>query len=228
MEVPFPLYFLFHGLESGMFPDIFSDDVLRIETPRLWLRWPRATDAKAIAELATDPDLARLTARVPHPFQPGAAAEFILTSRSDNVKANSLTLVLVPKRHGADPIGCISLRPREEGKLSLGFWLGKPYWGRGLMTEAVRELIDLTFRMTDVQDLQTYALFGNQSARRVLEKCGFQACGQSIATRPARSDPAEVESFRLTREAWMSRGFVRAPFPLAPRHEQGADLSLKI
>ncbi len=228
MEVPFPFYFLFHGLESGMFPDIFSDDVLRIETPRLWLRWPRATDAKAIAELATDPDLARLTARVPHPFQPGAAAEFILTSRSDNSKANSLTLVLAPKRPGADPIGCISLRPREEGKLSMGFWLGKPYWGRGLMTEAVRELIDLSFRMTDVQDLQTYALFGNQSAQRVLEKCGFQACGQGIATRPARSDPAEVQTFRLTREAWLSRGFVRPYLPLAQMQDQSLDRSLKI
>ena len=37
-----------------MFPDVFSDDVLRIETPRLWLRWPRASDAKAIAALAAE------------------------------------------------------------------------------------------------------------------------------------------------------------------------------
>jgi RimJ/RimL family protein N-acetyltransferase len=207
-----------------MFPDVFSDDVLRIETPRLWLRWPRASDAKAIAALAAEPEVAKLTARVPHPFPPGAAAEFILTSRSENARASSLTLVLAPKRNGAEPIGCITLRPRGEGIFSLGFWLGKPHWGRGLMTEAVRELIDLAFRTTDVQEMQTYVLFGNHSARRILERCGFELSGQKVASRPARSDPAEVQSFSLTREVWLSRGFMRPQ----PQPVQSADAGLAL
>lgn len=211
-----------------MFPDVFSDDVLRIETPRLWLRWPRASDAKAIASLATEPDVAKHTARVPHPFPPGAAAEFILTSRSENARAGSLTLVLVPKRNGAEPIGVITLRPREDGQLSLGFWLGKPFWGRGLMTEAARELIDLTFRMTEVEVLQTYALFDNPAARQVLENCGFQLEGAGVTTRPARSNPAEVERFALTREAWMSRGFVPGQLTHKRGQEQSRDHSLTL
>jgi hypothetical protein len=55
-----------------MFPDLLRDDVFRLETRRLWLRWPRAADTALIASLAGERDVAEMTANIPHPYPPGA------------------------------------------------------------------------------------------------------------------------------------------------------------
>ena len=48
-----------------MFPDLTRDDVFRLETRRLWLRWPRQADAQAIVRLAGEKSVAEMTARLP-------------------------------------------------------------------------------------------------------------------------------------------------------------------
>ena len=191
-----------------MFPDLLCDDVFRLETARLWLRWPRAADAAAIARLAGVADVARMTAQIPHPYPEGAAAKFILMARSENARGESVTLVLAKKR-GSEPIGVVSLRPLDDGALEIGYWLGKPCWGRGLMTEAVREIVDLAFRLTEAPEIRANAMVGNPASRRVLEKCGFAATGQAMVEAPARGERHLANLFRLTRDAWIDRGFVR-------------------
>ena len=54
--------------KSAMFPDLFRDDVFTLETPRLFLRWPKASDAPAIALQAGDRKVAEMTANIPHPY----------------------------------------------------------------------------------------------------------------------------------------------------------------
>jgi hypothetical protein len=56
-----------------MFPDIARDDVFRLETRRLWLRWPRVADAKAVERYSSRWEVARMTSRIPHPYPPGEA-----------------------------------------------------------------------------------------------------------------------------------------------------------
>jgi len=70
-----------------MFPDLTRDDVFRLETPRLWLRWPRASDAAAIRRIAGAAEVAQRTASIPHPYPPGAAEAFILAARAANAVA---------------------------------------------------------------------------------------------------------------------------------------------
>jgi RimJ/RimL family protein N-acetyltransferase len=53
-----------------MFPDLARDDVFRLETARLWLRWPRAADAPAIHRYCSRWEVAQFTARIPHPYPP--------------------------------------------------------------------------------------------------------------------------------------------------------------
>ena len=64
-----------------MFPDLTRDDVFRLETRRLWLRWPRQADAQAIVRLAGEKAVAEMTARLPHPYPAEAADRFILEAR---------------------------------------------------------------------------------------------------------------------------------------------------
>ena len=196
-----------------MFPDLLCDDVFRLETARLWLRWPRAADAAAISRLAGEVEVARMTAHIPHPYPEGEAAKFILMSRSNNARGQSITLAVSKKRNQSEAIGCVGLWPHAEGGLERGYWLGKPYWGRGLMTEAVREALDLAFRVTDAPEIRASAMVGNPASRRVLEKCGFVAAGQGMVDAPARGGPQLAGLNRFTREAWIDRGYVHENRP---------------
>ena len=55
----------------------------------------------------------------------------------------------------------------------LGFWLGRPYAGRGLMSEAVEAVTDVFFRVTEARNSAALVLPENAASRAVLEKCGF-------------------------------------------------------
>ena len=117
-----------------MFPEIFRDDVFRIETPRLWLRWPTARDETAIERLVGD--VAERTAVIPHPYPKGAAGSFIYAARVGNAQGSALAFALAPIARPQELLGIVSLH-QEDGVPTLGYWLGKPFWGRGLMSEAV-------------------------------------------------------------------------------------------
>ncbi len=94
-----------------MFTDLLRDDVFRLETQRLWLRWPRAADAAEIAHLVGDAEVACATARIPHPYPPGAADAFVIEARRDNTAGRSAVYVLTFKNRPAVPIGAIGLVP---------------------------------------------------------------------------------------------------------------------
>jgi RimJ/RimL family protein N-acetyltransferase len=187
-----------------MFPDLLRDDVFRLETRRLWLRWPRAADAATIARLAGDREVAEMTSRIPHPYPPGSAAEFVLMSRAANHEGRSLTLVLSPKARPNEALGCIDLAAVGPDELRLGYWLGRPFWSQGLMSEAAIALIDITLRVSEAESIRAAALKANPASRRVLEKCGFVSRGEGVIPAPARGGAMNAEQF------WLTRGFVRS------------------
>ena len=132
-----------------MFPDLARDDVFRLETARLWLRWPRAADAPMIHRFCSLWEVARYTARIPHPYPPGSAERFIYAAREGNASGRDLTLVITPKKGKLDAIGSISLESRGADRLILGFVLTPEHWGKGLTTEATRAMIKTGFSLTD-------------------------------------------------------------------------------
>ena len=81
-----------------MFPEITRDDIFRLETQRLWLRWPRAADAEAIARYCNDPEVALKTTTIPFPYSQSDAEHFVLRTRSENTEGSALYLALAPKR----------------------------------------------------------------------------------------------------------------------------------
>ncbi|HEY8578418.1 MAG TPA: GNAT family N-acetyltransferase [Beijerinckiaceae bacterium] len=182
-----------------MFPDLLRDDVFRLETPRLWLRWPRAADAAAIVRLGGDPQVAEMTASVPHPYRMEDAAKWIFASRAGNAQGSSLSLVLAPKRRPAEAIGAIGLHRWREGAALLGFWLGRPHQGQGLMTEAAEALVGLAFAVGEVDEIHAQARVENTASRRVLEKSGFAYQGRGPIQLPARGGIFMCDRFRRER-----------------------------
>ena len=107
-----------------MFPDYFRDDVFRLETQRLWLRWPTAADATGIEKLAGEREIAEFTARIPHPYPRGGAEGFVLAARTANAEGRGLHLALALRQKPGVAIGMVSLehrmRPRSECNVLFG------------------------------------------------------------------------------------------------------------
>lgn len=194
-----------------MFPDLTRDDVFRIETARLWLRWPRANDVVDFARLASDQDVAKLTTCLPKPFGRHEAEDFVIGARRANADGRGLVLALAPRSDPSAFIGVLGVQTRcgaASGKadLVLGYWLGRPYWGQGLMQEAIEAVLDMAFVLTDAQTIEAPVREGNVAARKVLARCGFP-------------EPAgDADHVVITREAWLaarSRFASRIALPLA-------------
>ncbi len=185
-----------------MFPDLARDDVFRLETARLWLRWPRASDAAAIHRFCSLWEVARTTARIPHPYPPGSAERFIYAAREGNASGRELTLVMTPKKGKRDAIGSISLEARAGDRLALGFALAPDHWGKGLTTEAAWAMVKAGFELTAAVEILADVQVENEPSRRVLETCGFTLVSTGLKGAPARGGLVESHSFRLTRDAF--------------------------
>ena len=185
-----------------MFPDLARDDVFRVETARLWLRWPRSSDAAAIHRFCSLWEVARLTARIPHPYPPGSAERFIYAARQANASGRDLTLVMAPKKGKRDVIGSISLESRGADRLTLGFALAPEHWNEGLATEAARAMVKTGFRLTGAFEILAGSVVENVASRRVLDKCGFELISTGLKGAPARGGLVECHDFGLTRKAW--------------------------
>ena len=205
-----------------MFPDLLRDDVFRLETRRLWLRWPRAADAALIARFLGDREVAEATTHAPHPFPAGAAAEFVLKARAANMAGDDLVLVLAPKARPTEMIGAVSLRRSGERQATLDFWLGKPFWSQGQMSEAVRALVDTAFSLADLVEIRASARQGDGQAQRVLDACGFRAASSGVEVAPARGGMIPVERFTLARSQRELVELDRAGRDLVPPQMQTA------
>ena len=83
----------------------------------------------------------------------------------------------------------------------LGYWLGKPFWGRGYMTEAASALIDAYFEQTKSNEIISGAFADNTGSQAVLGKLGFVRTGVSRCPCPARGGEVDHIDMVLTREA---------------------------
>jgi len=100
-----------------MFPDITRDDVFRIETPRLWLRWPERRDCAAIRAYASCFAVADMTSSVPHPYPEGEAERFVAHVRASNSVGKTLELVIEHKST-RKVIGTVLVRFGQDQRLT--------------------------------------------------------------------------------------------------------------
>jgi RimJ/RimL family protein N-acetyltransferase len=192
-----------------MFPDLTSDDIFRIETRRLWLRWPRATDAAAIKAFAGLVDVAQMTAEIPHPYPAGEAERFVLQARADNACGRGLVLAITQKSAVRTVIGIVAAHADQTPDVEIGYVIAPAFWGKGIATEAVKALIDTVFRLTKAERVVANSRVINPASRRVLEKCGLSYIDTGLDNLPARGGLHPCDRFDLDRKVWMKR--------LAPR-----------
>ena len=105
-----------------------------IGTDRLILRGPTAADAPVMAEFANDPRVAGNVARMPYPYTHDDAAEGLAQiARYDPRREVAFAI----EHRGFGFIGMLSFHEREPRRPEVGYWIGRPFWGRGYATEAL-------------------------------------------------------------------------------------------
>jgi RimJ/RimL family protein N-acetyltransferase len=79
-------------------------------------------------------------------------------------------------------VGGIGIEPGTDvfrRSAEIGYWLGEPFWGRGLATEALRAVTDYAFRTFDICRLEAGVFDWNPASARVLEKAGYTLEGRA-------------------------------------------------
>jgi len=175
----------------------------QLETPRLWLRPLELADAEQAQLLFPQWEVVRfLTNQVVWPFPPDGVYNYyrdVALPAAERGDSWHWTL-----RLKSDPdrlVGCISLTKGEE--INRGFWLGSPWHGQGLMTEACGAVTDYWFETLGFPLLRVPKAAANMASRRISERQGMRI----VATeeRDYVSGRLLTEVWEITLEEWRTR-----------------------
>lgn len=143
-------------------------------TERLILRRWEDSDAEDLFEYAKDPDVGPVAGWPTHQ----SVDESLDVIR--NVLSAAECYAICLKEDGK-AIGTIELKLNghtdmtdRDDECELGYWVGKPFWGRGIMPEAAREMLRHAFEDLGIQRVWCGYYEGNTKSKRVQEKCGFK------------------------------------------------------
>ena len=142
-------------------------------TERLLLRRWTDEDAQSLYEYAKDPDI-------------GPAAGWPAVRSVEEALHNIRTVLSMPESYAicekdnGVAIGAIALKLKDftnltdrEDECELGYWIGKPFWGRGYVPEAATELLRRAFEDLGMRSVWCGYYEGNVKSKRVQEKLGF-------------------------------------------------------
>ena len=173
-----------------------------IETKSLILRPFRAADIPAIVRLLSDPAIAQTTLNIPYPYDEAKARDWLASQQQEREAGTGHTFAITCREDGR-LLGAIDIRPRaRHQKAAIGYWIGKPYWGRGYATEAVRAVIRYGFEALGLNRIYATHFTGNPASGRVMQKAGMQYEGT------LRQDVRKGDEFRdhavygILREEW--------------------------
>ncbi len=140
-----------------------------LQTERLLLRPPVAADISRFVPLLNDFEVSKNLSRVPHPYAEDDGCAWVVRTAGERVRGESYPFVVIDKA-GDTLLGMCGVHPHLD--FMLGYWIGKPYWGQGYATEAVRRVAKFAFDELGTNELTASWILDNPASRRVLEKIG--------------------------------------------------------
>lgn len=150
-----------------------------MQTDRIILRPWQKSDAEALYKYASDKDVGVRAGWPPHK----SVEESIEVIRT---VFSIPTIWAVVLKETGEPIGCMGYMPEydlnlpaRKGEPLVGYWIGKPYWNKGICTEALQLMLDHIRRETSYKSLIASHYIDNPASGRVMEKCGFKATGET-------------------------------------------------
>lgn len=166
-----------------------------ILTKRLILRESTLDDAPCYALGVGEYEVAKFLTAVPYPYTLAMAIDWLRQAQ----KATPQKSVLVIELPGKGVIGCVSLLNE------LGFWIARPHWNRGYVTEAATALLDWHFAGTDHDTVASSAHHNNVASLAVQKKLGFVPTGREMRFSQTLQHNVDHVVTSLSRQDWQIR-----------------------
>lgn len=180
------------------------------ETERLILRPWDESDAESLFKYASCPDVGPAAGWPVHE----SVSDSLEIIRSVLSVSGTFAVCLKDDNEAVGSIGLISPAQSHvsvgDDELEIGYWIGVPFWGRGLIPEAVRRLQEYAFSELDCSALWCGYYEGNEKSRRCQEKCGFIYHHTEKDVPCILMADIRTEHFtRMTKEMWMEMNYGR-------------------
>lgn len=135
------------------------------------LRKWQLSDLESLMKHADNRKIAdRLTDQFPHPYTRESGEGFLnMAMAKDPPSVFAIDV-------DGEAVGCIGIFPQEDIhrlNAEMGYWLSEAFWGRGIMTAAIRRMVDYGFKTFDITRIYARPFGTNLASQRVLEKAGF-------------------------------------------------------
>lgn len=164
---------------------------MRIDLEGVSLRPVVPADAEPFAALANDRDVWRnMRDAFPHPYTLEHAQQFIARQA---VPSEAKMFVIEVDGVLAGACGVHPLTDVYSRGAEVGYWLGRPFHGRGVMTKALRGLTCFAFDVMRLERLQAGVFEWNQASMRVLEKAGYVR--EAVLRKSVFKDGQLIDSF---------------------------------
>ena len=132
--------------------------------------WRRGDEDELVA-IADNPNVARfLRDGFPSPYTYNDATDWIFLN--ETMDPRSYFAIVLDERI-AGGIGLTPFDAERAGVAEIGYWIGEPYWGRGIATAAARGLTAFGFERLALRRIEAPIYAPNKASMRVLEKCGY-------------------------------------------------------
>ena len=174
-----------------------------LHTDRLFLRPPNEADIPSWQKYFSDWEVIKhLSTQVPWPYPEDGVVEHWELRIQPALAANTAWHWAITERERPGVlIGTVDLKPEADELGNRGFWLGRPFWGRGLMTEAVTATQDWIFTQTDQPEIVVKNALSNTGSRRIKEKTGAEFVENDTSAHNSGDNVGEV--WLIRREAWL-------------------------
>jgi RimJ/RimL family protein N-acetyltransferase len=172
-----------------------------LQTSRFILRPSQADDAEPIARHLNNFEVSGNLARVPFPYHLSDAKAWLNTRLPDLPAEATNFAIDLP---GEGLVGQVGFHRGPAGPI-IGYWLGQPFWGRGIMTEAVVASLDWLFSVSPEPVVYSGVFHFNAASLAIQAKLGFTQTGRSTLLCLARGAEVEHIDTKLTRSVWKAR-----------------------
>jgi RimJ/RimL family protein N-acetyltransferase len=135
----------------------------------------RPEDKASLVEYLNDREIYERTLRIPYPYTE-ADADTWFALDAETTKQQGQPVHWAIRSDQGRLIGGLGFNDFEVGKshkAEIGYWLGKPFWGRGIMTAVVREACAFAIKEWGLLKIVAHVFATNPASARVLEKNGF-------------------------------------------------------
>lgn len=129
-------------------------------------------DLDSLVTNANNPNIAKfMTDGFPHPYTKEKGISFIEMATKDS------PIHIFAIDMDGKAVGGIGIYPQQDimkKNAELGYWLGEEYWGKGIVSGAIKQVIDFAFTTYDINRVFARPFGTNVASQKVLEKCGFK------------------------------------------------------